>query len=561
MPPVNGSRPAMTFTVPIRVTVSLGDPTPAASVADVAPASGDVHQAAEALAVRLRGRGALAVRPSLVVEDDGAIRDAPCIAVGVHPDRLEALRVSAPSEFGGFPVQVRPASIEDQLGLAEPRVEEAPGSIAYDDGDRTGPEFSFEWVEEPMKLRLHVGPERSFQELSSFLGGTTARLVSSMYQFYADHVRRSVEAALKDGVTALTLVLDPQTRDHGATTPQGQFPRAATFERWAQHPSFERVYVPEGRGGFVDNAYHIKVTVRDGTGVWLSSGNWTATSQPLIADADRDNPAKVIAAGNREWHVAALRAPTLAKRFEAHIRQDFAACKSLGGTEAPPAAELMVDVPVERLEGVELEAPPSRLFEPLEVERSVRVKPLLTPDKAGAVYCDAVTELIRSARRQLLFQNQYIKVTRTSSGRFSDLVDALADAAKRLGDCRIILRAGDAALADNAAELARRGVDVATQLRKLTNTHTKGIVVDGKRVLVGSHNWSLSGVTANRDASLIFDDPEIAAYYARVFEVDWARATPLSTPSRTRGPAARLASGAAPPPGFERIPLADYVEG
>jgi hypothetical protein len=129
-----------------------------------------------------------------------------------------------------------------------------------------------------------------------------------------------------------------------------------------------------------------------------------------------------------------------------------------------------------------------------------------------------------------------------SSRRFGELVDALADAAKRLQDCRIVLRAGDGALADNAAELARRGVDIGRQLRKLTNTHTKGIVVDGQRVLVGSHNWSMSGVTANRDASLLFDDPEIAAYYGAVFEVDWTRAKPLVAPGPER-PVARLAAG------------------
>jgi phosphatidylserine/phosphatidylglycerophosphate/cardiolipin synthase-like enzyme len=36
--------------------------------------------------------------------------------------------------------------------------------------------------------------------------------------------------------------------------------------------------------------------------------------------------------------------------------------------------------------------------------------------------------------------------------------------------------------------------------------------LDGNRVLLGSHNWSKSGVTLNRDASLIFDDAEIAGY-------------------------------------------------
>lgn len=51
--------------------------------------------------------------------------------------------------------------------------------------------------------------------------------------------------------------------------------------------------------------------------------------------------------------------------------------------------------------------------------------------------------------------------------------------------------------------------------------HTKGIVVDRKRVLLGSHNWSNDGVSVNRDASLLFDDPPLAKYFGDIFDHDW----------------------------------------
>jgi phosphatidylserine/phosphatidylglycerophosphate/cardiolipin synthase-like enzyme len=51
--------------------------------------------------------------------------------------------------------------------------------------------------------------------------------------------------------------------------------------------------------------------------------------------------------------------------------------------------------------------------------------------------------------------------------------------------------------------------------------HTKGIVIDSKTVLLGSHNWTNQGVEANRDASLLIHHPGIAAYYERVFLHDW----------------------------------------
>ena len=48
-----------------------------------------------------------------------------------------------------------------------------------------------------------------------------------------------------------------------------------------------------------------------------------------------------------------------------------------------------------------------------------------------------------------------------------------------------------------------KGVDIAQRLRRMEDHHTKGMVVGGERVLLGSHNWGKPGATLNRDASLI----------------------------------------------------------
>ena len=53
--------------------------------------------------------------------------------------------------------------------------------------------------------------------------------------------------------------------------------------------------------------------------------------------------------------------------------------------------------------------------------------------------------------------------------------------------------------------------------------------------MFGSHNWSNEGVKTNRDASLIFDDEEIAAYLAEVYDYDWnTLATAHPTRARPR---------------------------
>jgi phosphatidylserine/phosphatidylglycerophosphate/cardiolipin synthase-like enzyme len=58
--------------------------------------------------------------------------------------------------------------------------------------------------------------------------------------------------------------------------------------------------------------------------------------------------------------------------------------------------------------------------------------------------------------------------------------------------------------------LSQRGVRVLLDEMERT-THAKVLVVDGRRVVIGSHNWTRSALTANREWSLLIDDPQVAA--------------------------------------------------
>ena len=565
----------VTITIPLEIKVSLGAPVvgPAVAVDDdssapavVKPAGAErptrVVEAARALAREVAGDGVLAVRHGYLLDARG-LSDTPCLVVAAHPDRLEQVRARVPESFQGFPVDVRPASLKDQAGDAEAPAEEAGFKIAYNDDDRSGQGFSFDWVEEEMDVLLHVGPEHSWSVLADFLAKTKDDLVSSIYEFHAAHIADALEAELEEGRT-LKLVMAPQSRDPSSgNLAAGDFKRGPRFQAWGSDfgERFDRIFVPVGNGGLVAKSYHIKVTVRDGDTFWLSSGNWKRASQPNIPVADLDDPKVTGRAGNREWHVV-VKNPTLAQRYSNHILADYEQCLSLGGTQEAVVDPIFVDVPLSTLEAMDLEAAPTKVFPPLPLKRSVRVKPVLTPDQQGKVYSTAVLELIRSAKKQLLFQNQYIDVGDTSSGLFGELVDALVERSQEIADVRIILRSGGDGFWDNMAELKRRGMDVNKCVRRISATHTKGIVVDSRKVLVGSQNWSSLGVTLNRDASLLFDDAEIAQYFAAVFEHDWDRASETMQSEAVFAGAPRLADPSQPsPPGYMRMALEEYLEG
>lgn len=546
-------------TIPLTVRVSLGQPL-ASAPGTASPKASDAADV-EAVVRQFwdnRPEGVLAARVGYLDAAD-AIGDTPCIAASVLPSRLAQVVATAPSQFLGVPVRYFPASVAEQIDSI-PQIESVD-SIDYDDDARTGEGFSFAEVNEEMTVRAIVGPEYSWDELHAFLSGTKRALVSAMYEFHAVYIKDAIEERLRNGVS-LKLVLDNATFAK-MKFPTEEFDRVPTFTTWEDY-AFERIVAPEGTSGLISDAYHIKVSVREDNTLWMSSGNWKPeSSQPIITQQQRDDAAEEDLPGNREWHVI-IKDATLAGRLRNHILQDLKRSEDLGGGVVPKSQmEAEVEVPLE--EAVVLERrPPGKVLEPLEITRKVKVKPLLTPDKEGAVYSDAVLDLINSARESLLFQIPYIAMPsnpRQDRGYIDELIKALTQKLKTLDDARVILRTGGAKYSDPthaAWYFKSKGVDIANRLRRIDNTHTKGMIVDGKRMLLGSHNWSKPGVTLNRDASLIFDDAQLAQYYAQAFEIDWKRSNAIK-PKRYVRPEAVAIPGVetVPIPMFERVKLRD----
>ncbi len=565
----------ISVTVPMLLTLTIGATsvtgtaalTGAASVQAPATSPDALEQAVRAF-WKQRPPGVIAVRAGFL--DQGMeIGGQPCIAASVRPDQWRGPAAHGPAEFEGFPVRYDPADVHEQVETLFQT--EAITGILYDDDNRTGDAFSFETVVEPMRLLLHVGPEYSWEVLGGFLGAVKKELVSGIYEFHGLEIKNAIEARL-DKKVDVRIVMDNVTFSE-AKHPEEEFDREAVFKSWrtAYPKRFHGVVVKEGKTGLVARAYHIKVSVADGKTVWLSSGNWKqGSSQPVITKAMRDNATAKDLPGNREWHVV-IDNKTLATRFRAHIRQDFDRSTELGGKVVAEAAlpEALVDIPILAMEGAVLERkPPSKLLKPLAIDRSVRVRPLLTPDRRGAVYSEAVLELMRSARESLLFQIPYIGMPANPDGDrgyIDELIAVLTAKLKSLPDARVLLRAGGSELSSPthaAWHFKSRGVDIDTRLRQIDNHHTKGMIVDGQRVLIGSHNWSGEGVSLNRDASLIFHDSEIAGYYAEAFAIDWARARPISAKKAGKAEATILpAQGAAPPPGYRRVALSALLSG
>jgi phosphatidylserine/phosphatidylglycerophosphate/cardiolipin synthase-like enzyme len=131
-----------------------------------------------------------------------------------------------------------------------------------------------------------------------------------------------------------------------------------------------------------------------------------------------------------------------------------------------------------------------------------------------------VLPMLKGAKKYIYFINQSFGASNLPDGSaFKKLVEALRDQAKAKLDVRLIIR-DLSGVAANLVAMQDMGFKMAN-VKVQSALHTKGIIVDDKEVLIGSHNWTSQGVESNRDASLLFRDSEIAKYFKASFLQDW----------------------------------------
>ncbi|MGO7608351.1 phospholipase D-like domain-containing protein [Rhizobium ruizarguesonis] len=384
----------------------------------------------------------------------------------------------------------------------------------------------------------HVGPDASWPTLSTFLQDTKSSLTVTMYEMTAEYIVDELAAVGQRTNANLALVLQ---EDANETASVDRLRTAWKGTRFTYAKA-----VVSGPEKVFANSFHSKVAVRDGKAMWLSSGNWSPHSQPQVPPGP--NPT-IYRLGNREWHVV-INDAVLSGIFENFIKYDLKTATDIASEAAVPfMPELFVaESAFLELEAAALQAAPfapKRIFRS-NAEPAIPVQPLMTPDNYG----QAILELIDSAKNTLFMQYSYIRGPKNND-LYRDLLGAVAGRMKKGIDVRVIVDGRNEAAADVDLVLAL-GWDSARWRRQTSKVHNKGIIVDGRKTLVGSHNWSSDGTQINRDASLLFDDGEIAHYYDNVFQFDWAN---LTKPIGTQEMAPVIAEPEqSTPPGMVRVP-------
>ena len=355
-------------------------------------------------------------------------------------------------------------------------------------------------------VTLYASPDSTFQVLTGLIGAATQRLHLHVYELRSAELADALVAARQAHPS-----LDLQVLVDGNPVGADADDRHATSDALRRIQEAGGLVFVAGDGRYDD--HHLKVLVADDA-VAVQSENWVAAGVP-------QDPSW----GNRGWG-AVVPSRAMADWFATWMAADRAAW------DAAPFNLTSYDP--------SFKAPPrlaartgdyGPVLQPVVIPGPMQVTPVVAPDHTQDPALDPIAALVRSARRSVDVQQLDLSTgSRNALGWRSG--DALADALVAAHAAGATIRvqaaapfsASDTGNADALSWLGQRAdATTATMERAgIATLHNKGLIVDGRAVVVGSLNGNHHSRSSNREVSLILESPEAAAYFGRLFNSDFA---------------------------------------
>ena len=148
-------------------------------------------------------------------------------------------------------------------------------------------------------------------------------------------------------------------------------------------------------------------------------------------------------------------------------------------------------------------------------------------------YIPEAIRLIDNAQNEILLSTYKLQIIRTPRGRhLLALIYALIKAIQRGIPCKIMLhyntnkKGAPSTNLPSMVTLSQRGADI-RYLPTSRIIHTKMLVVDSKKMITGSHNWSLASLTRNYEVSLLVSDSLAVLQAKKSFMSVWSQGTPF----------------------------------
>ena len=352
-------------------------------------------------------------------------------------------------------------------------------------------------VFEDVAVTAFVAPDCAYEVFSEVIASAEREILVNVYEFTDPVMAEDLISASERGVTVTVLL-------EGG--PVGGISR----EERAIAGALNESGIPVLMMTTTDAAHaryrynHAKYVIVDGNTVLIGSENYKPGSYPAPG-----------LQGNRGWG-ACLSDPGLA----AYFREVF--LFDIEGGDIVPLEGTAAGVRTPWAPAYTVE------FSPLHAT-GARVTPVLSPDTSHLI-----TGMIEGATGSIAIEQAYIK--NQTEYELNPFLAAAINASRRGVTVRVLLDSfwfnieGDNDN-DEMVDLINRiaaaeGLPLEARLadlegNNLAKIHNKGVVVDGQAVLVSSINWNANSPGFNREAGVIIEHPDIAAYYAQVFLDDW----------------------------------------
>ncbi len=342
-----------------------------------------------------------------------------------------------------------------------------------------------------------VSPDCSFSVLQEEMDNASSSLFINLYQFENPYLMDIVLDALNRGVTVCLLL---------EGSPVGGIKDAELYIAG-------KIKERGGEVRFVHDPFinHAKYAIIDNETLIVMTENWKNTGVPYSNSF-----------GNRGWGIV-IRNEEVASYFNAVFFEDFYRCKEFS-TEIDDFETKGFFMSREIPEGAY--AP---VFVPLTMNCNFTVIPVLAPDTA--LSAETTLGAINNAKESVFVQQ--LSTGRFWGGEDNAFVYALIEAARRGCEVKVLLDSKYLEGENNNDEVVswlnevvrEENLNLEAKLADLdslglTKIHNKGLIVDGKKVLISSLNWNANSIY-NREAGVIVENEEIALFYEDVFFHDW----------------------------------------
>ena len=347
-------------------------------------------------------------------------------------------------------------------------------------------------------MALFNAPESSLRAVMDEISSAEKEVLVNLYQFRSQEIAQALMGAMSRGVKVRILV-------EGG--PVGGIPDEEMAVLSALSSAGAEIRVMDNNDRYSFD--HAKYMVVDSKSLLICSENFNGDAM------------SVDGTGNRGWGVV-IRNESAAR----YMREIFMYDYNLNFSDISELSIQKYNVSVEW-------APhPPRAMEPVEIKGEFNITIVPGPEHGLHEIIDA----IESAERSLYIEQFYITHMWNSGTERNPLLDAVINASLRGCDVKILLDGsyyntdGDfdndeiAGFLNGFAEehgvnLSARVIDL--EKHGLVKVHNKGMIIDGRKVMISSFNWGQNSFTNNRELAVFIENRDVASYFTSLFMDDW----------------------------------------